>query len=138
MNKEEILIKINKQSQNTLMQTLGIVFTEIGEDYLKATMPVESRVHQPFGLLHGGANVALAESLGSCLSNILLWGTGQVAVGTQINANHLKAKKEGIVTGTAKIIKKGKTLHLVEIEICDEEGQLICHTTMSNMVMTKN
>lgn len=137
MNNEQILIKINSQTENTLMKTLGIVFTEVGEGYLKAKMPVNSVVHQPFGMLHGGASVALAETLGSCLSNILLWGTEQIAVGTNINAQHLKPKKDGEVIGIAKMIKKGQKIHFVEIEIRDEEGDLICYTTMSNMILPK-
>lgn len=137
MNNEQILIKINSQTENTLMKTLGIVFTEVGEGYLKAKMPVNSVVHQPFGMLHGGASVALAETLGSCLSNILLWGTEQIAVGTNINAQHLKPKKDGEVIGVAKMIKKGQKIHFVEIEIRDEEGDLICYTTMSNMILPK-
>lgn len=137
MNNEQILIKINSQTENTLMKTLGIVFTEVGEEYLKAKMPVNSVVHQPFGMLHGGASVALAETLGSCLSNILLWGTEQIAVGTNINAQHLKPKKDGEVIGIAKMIKKGQKIHFVEIEIRDEEGDLICYTTMSNMILPK-
>lgn len=135
MKKEEILTQINAQCENTLMQTLGMVFTDVGEDFLVATMPVDAKVHQPFGLLHGGASVALAETLGSCLSNILLWGTGQVAVGININAHHLKSKKSGVVTGKASIVKKGRNLHFLEIEIRDEEKQLICSATMSNMVI---
>lgn len=138
MDSEQILAKINVSNENTLMETLGITFTEVGEDYLKATMPVNETVHQPFGLLHGGASVALAESLGSCLSNLVLWGTGKVAVGMNINANHLKSKKEGIVTGVAKMIKKGRSTHFVQIEISDEEGRLISHVTMSNMVISKD
>lgn len=137
MNNEQILIKINSQTENTLMKTLGIVFTEVGEGYLKAKMPVNSVVHQPFGMLHGGASVALAETLGSCLSNILLWGTEQIAVGTNINAQHLKPKKDGEVIGIAKMIKKGQKIHFVEIEIRDEEGDLVCYTTMSNMILPK-
>jgi 1,4-dihydroxy-2-naphthoyl-CoA hydrolase len=119
------------------METLGIVFTELGDDYLVGTMPVNPRVHQPLGMLHGGASIAFAESLGSCLSNILVAQEGKAAVGTSINSNHLKSKTEGVVTGTAKIIRKGQTLHFLEIEIRDENGSLICHCTMSNMVINR-
>jgi 1,4-dihydroxy-2-naphthoyl-CoA hydrolase len=100
-------------------------------------MPVNPRVHQPLGMLHGGASIAFAESLGSCLSNILVAQEGKAAVGTSINSNHLKSKTEGVVTGTAKIIRKGQTLHFLEIEIRDENGSLICHCTMSNMVINR-
>ena len=137
MTKTEKLALLNKWNKKTLMETLGIVFTEIGDDFLVGTMPVSSRVHQPLGMLHGGASIAFAESLGSCLSNILVAQEGKAAVGTSINSNHLKSKTEGLVTGTAKIIRKGQTLHFLEIEIRDENGSLICHCTMSNMVINR-
>lgn len=132
---KKIIEQLNAQSQNTLMETLGIVFTDFDGEKLTATMSVDAKVHQPFGLLHGGASVALAETLGSCLSNILVQSEGKIAVGTSINANHLKSKKSGVVEGSARIIKKGKTLHLVEIEVRDEEQNLICHATMNNMII---
>jgi 1,4-dihydroxy-2-naphthoyl-CoA hydrolase len=137
MTNTEKLAQLNQWNKNTLMETLGIVFTELGDDYLVGTMPVNPRVHQPLGMLHGGASIAFAESLGSCLSNILVAQEGKAAVGTSINSNHLKSKTEGVVTGTAKIIRKGQTLHFLEIEIRDENGSLICHCTMSNMVINR-
>ena len=137
MTNSEKLALLNQWNKNTMMETLGIVFTKLGDDYLVGTMPVNSRVHQPLGMLHGGASIAFAESLGSCLSNILVAEEGKAAVGTNINSNHLKSKTEGIVTGTAKIIRKGQTLHFLEIEIRDENGSLICHSTMSNMVINR-
>ena len=137
MTNTEKLAQLNQWNKNTLMETLGIVFTELGDDYLVGTMPVNPRVHQPLGMLHGGASIAFAESLGSCLSNILVTQEGKAAVGTSINSNHLKSKTEGEVTGTAKIIRKGQTLHFLEIEIRDENGSLICHCTMSNMVINR-
>ena len=136
MNQEKLAL-LNQCNKNTLMETLEIVFTELGEDYLVGTMPVNSRVHQPLGMLHGGANIAFAESLGSCLSNVLVIPDGKAAVGTSINSNHLKSKTDGIVTGTAKIIRKGQTLHFLEIEITDENGSLLCHCTMTNMVINR-
>lgn len=134
---KNIIEQLNAQSKDTLMESLGIVFIDFDGEKLTATMPVNAKVHQPFGLLHGGASVALAETLGSCLSNILVQSEGKIAVGTSINANHLKSKKSGVVVGTAKVVKKGKTLHLVEIEIHDEEQSLICHTTMNNMIIDR-
>ena len=136
MNQEKLAL-LNQWNKNTLMETLEIVFTELGDDYLVGTMPVNSRVHQPLGMLHGGANIAFAESLGSCLSNVLVIPDGKAAVGTSINSNHLKSKTDGIVTGTAKIIRKGQTLHFLEIEIRDENGSLLCHCTMTNMVINR-
>lgn len=136
MNQEKLAL-LNQWNKNTLMETLEIVFTELGDDYLVGTMPVNSRVHQPLGMLHGGANIAFAESLGSCLSNVLIIPDSKAAVGTSINSNHLKSKTDGIVTGTAKIIRKGQTLHFLEIEITDENGSLLCHCTMTNMVINR-
>lgn len=136
MNQEKLAL-LNQWNKNTLMETLEIVFTELGDDYLVGTMPVNSRVHQPLGMLHGGANIAFAESLGSCLSNVLVIPEGKAAVGTSINSNHLKSKTDGVVTGTAKIIRKGQTLHFLEIEITDENGSLLCHCTMTNMVINR-
>ena len=136
MNQEKLAL-LNQWNKNTLMETLEIVFTELGDDYLVGNMPVNSRVHQPLGMLHGGANIAFAESLGSCLSNVLVIPDGKAAVGTSINSNHLKSKTDGIVTGTAKIIRKGQTLHFLEIEITDENGSLLCHCTMTNMVINR-
>lgn len=136
MNQEKLGL-LNQWNKNTLMETLEIVFTELGDDYLVGTMPVNSRVHQPLGMLHGGANIAFAESLGSCLSNVLVIPEGKAAVGTSINSNHLKSKTDGVVTGTAKIIRKGQTLHFLEIEITDENGSLLCHCTMTNMVINR-
>lgn len=137
MTNNEKLILLNSWNKNTMMETLEIVFTDLGDDYLVGTMPVNSRVHQPLGMLHGGASIAFAESLGSCLSNILVMENGKAAVGTNINSNHLKSKTEGLVTGTARIIRKGQTLHFLEIEIKDERGSLICHSTMTNMVINR-
>ena len=136
MDKEEQLKSLQALCSNTLVDTLDITFTDISETHLTGTMPVTPKVHQPLGMLHGGASIALAESLGSCLSNMVV-DKDHAAVGTNINANHLKSKRDGIVTGTAKLIRKGKTLHFSEIEIRDEKGDLICHCTMTNMIINK-
>lgn len=133
--KQDILYKLNNTERKTLAHTLGIVFTDVTEDSLTATMPVNETVHQPFGILHGGASVALAETLGSCLSFVHLDDNQYTAVGTNINSNHLRAKKDGLVTGTATFIRKGRTLHISQIEIRDEEGKLINHTTMTNNII---
>lgn len=133
--KQDILYKLNNTERKTLAHTLGIVFTDVTEDSLTATMPVNETVHQPFGILHGGASVALAETLGSCLSFVHLDDSQYTAVGTNINSNHLRAKKDGMVIGTATFIRKGRTLHISQIEIRDEEGKLINHTTMTNNII---
>ena len=133
--KKEILEKMNFAGKNTLVETLNIVYTDVSDDSLTATMPVNSRVHQPYGILHGGASCVLAETLGSCLSLIHLDLSKFVPVGTNLNTNHLRAKRDGIVTGTATFIRKGNTMHVSQIEIRDEKGNLINHTTMTNNIV---
>ena len=137
MNFKEVLHQLNKFSVNTLMETLGIVYTEAGEGYLVATMPVNAKVHQPMGLLHGGATVALAESVGSAASFMFIDRDKYTAKGIEISANHLRSKKEGIVTATASIIHKGRTTHLWQIEIRDEDENLISICKITNMILPK-
>lgn len=136
-DKEKIIKMCNDFSKNTLMETLEIEFVDAGEDYLTATMPVNSRIHQPMGLLHGGASVALAESVGSAASMLYVNPELSEVRGIEISANHLKAKREGIVTGTARIIHKGRSIHLWEIKITDENGALISLCKLTNMVLPK-
>jgi 1,4-dihydroxy-2-naphthoyl-CoA hydrolase len=137
--KEEILAFINNWGDVTLAKTLEIKFIDIDleNETLTATMPVLPRTHQPFGIMHGGASCVLAETLGSSLSNIFIDGEKYYGVGTNINSNHLKSKKDGIVTATARFIRKGKTMHVSEIEIRDEKGVLINHTTMTNNIINR-
>ena len=137
--REEILYFLNNWGTETLAKTIEIVFTDVDQENqtLSATMPVQPKVHQPFGILHGGASCVLAETLGSCLSNIFIDNDKYYGVGTNINSNHLKSKKEGLVTGTARFIRKGKTMHVSEIEIRDEKGDRINHTTMTNNILVK-
>ncbi len=135
--KDEILAICKKFTKNTLMETLEIVYIDAGEDFLKAQMPVNSRVHQPMGLLHGGASVALAESVGSAAS-MLFTDTSKFEIrGIEISANHLKSKKEGMIYATAKIIHKGRTLHLWEIRITDENDALVSLCKLTNIVLPK-
>ena len=134
-DKEKILSMCNLFSKNTLMETLEIEFIDAGEDFLVAKMPVNPRIHQPMGLLHGGATVALAESVGSAASMLFINPEDSEIRGIEISANHLRSKKEGIVFGTAKIIHKGRSLHLWEIKITDEEGKLISLCKLTNMVL---
>lgn len=136
-DKDKILQYCNKISKNTLMQTLNIEFIDAGEDYLVATMPVNPSVHQPMGLLHGGASVALAESVGSAASMLFVNSELSEVRGIEISANHLKAKREGIVTATARILHKGRSIHLWEIRITDENGALISLCKLTNMVIPK-
>jgi 1,4-dihydroxy-2-naphthoyl-CoA hydrolase len=136
-DKEKILQYCNHVSKNTLMQTLNIEYTDAGEDFLVATMPVNPSVHQPMGLLHGGASVALAESVGSAASMLYVNSEVSEIRGIEISANHLKAKRDGIVTATAKIVHKGRSIHLWEIRITDENNNLISLCKLTNMVLPK-
>ena len=136
-DKEKILQYCNHVSKNTLMQTLNIEYTDAGEDFLVATMPVNPSVHQPMGLLHGGASVALAESVGSAASMLYVNSELSEVRGIEISANHLKAKRDGIVTATAKILHKGRSIHLWEIRITDENNNLISLCKLTNMVLPK-
>lgn len=136
-DKDKILAMCNTMCKNTLMETLKIEFTDAGEDFLVATMPVNSSVHQPMGLLHGGASVALAESVGSAASMLFVNPALSEIRGIEISANHLKAKREGIVTGTARIVHKGRSIHLWEIRITDENNTLISLCKLTNMVLPK-
>jgi 1,4-dihydroxy-2-naphthoyl-CoA hydrolase len=136
-DKEKILQYCNQISKNTLMQTLNIKYVDAGPDFLVATMPVNPSVHQPMGLLHGGASVALAESVGSAASLIMVNTDHSEVRGIEISANHLKAKRDGIVTATAKIIHKGRSIHLWEIRITDEKDSLISLCKLTTMVMPK-
>lgn len=133
----EILHQLNNWGGETLGKTLDIIFTEVSAETLTATMPVTPKVHQPYGILHGGASCVLAETLGSCLSVIHVDIEKFAPVGTNINSNHLRSKKDGMVTGTAKFVRKGKTMHVSEIEIRDEKGELINHTTMTNNIIPR-
>lgn len=137
MDKNDILEKCNAISKNTLMSTLNIEYVDVGEDYLVAKMPVNSRVHQPMGLLHGGASVALAESVGSAASMLFVDLQEYEVGGIEISANHLKSKREGTVFATARMIHKGNKLHLWEIKITDEDNQLISLCKLTNMILPK-
>ncbi len=117
---------IRRWQKDTLDQTLGIEITEIGDDFVRGTMPVDARTRQPFGLLHGGASVALAETLGSTAANLCLEPGTAVAVGLDINANHIRAVTSGHVTGTARPLHVGRTTQVWEIRIEDEAHRLTC------------
>ncbi len=113
---------------------LGIVFTEVGEDYLCATMPVDQRTLQPFGLLHGGASVALAETLGSVGAGLVV-GTGKACVGLDINANHTRGMRDGTVTGRALPKHLGRSTHVWQIDITDEQGRLVCTSRLTMAIL---
>jgi uncharacterized protein (TIGR00369 family) len=136
-DKERILNYCNEVSKNTLMETLNIKYVDAGEGFLVATMPVNSSVHQPMGLLHGGATVALAESVGSAASFLFVNTDISEVRGIEIAANHVKSKRNGIVTATARIVHQGKSIHLWEIKITDENDNLISVCKLTNMVLPK-
>ena len=136
-DKEKVLKLCNDWSKNTLMQTLEIEYIDAGEDFLTAKMPVNPRVHQPAGLLHGGAPAALAESVGSAASIIFINSEKQEVRGIELSANHLRAKREGEIFATARIIHQGRSIHLWEIKITDEEGKLISLCKLTNMILPR-
>jgi 1,4-dihydroxy-2-naphthoyl-CoA hydrolase len=129
--------QLNQLSTNTLVSHLGIEFTEIGADYLTAKMPVDHRTHQPFGLLHGGASVALAETLGSVAAHCFIDSQVQYCVGLEINANHIKGVKSGFVFGTTKAIHIGKKTQVWEIKIVNEQNELVCISRITMAVIDK-
>ncbi len=137
MDVKEKLELLNSSIPNTLMETLDIRYVDVGEDYLVATMPVNSKVHQPLGLLHGGASVALAESVGSTASHFLIDRENYEIRGLEISANHLKSVRSGMLTATARIIHRGRTTHLWEIRIEDEKGNLVSLCKLTNIVLPK-
>ncbi|GAB4500251.1 MAG: hotdog fold thioesterase [Saprospiraceae bacterium] len=130
---------LNILNANTMAEVLGIVFTEIGDDYLVATMPVNSKTVQPFRILHGGANVALAETLGSVASTLCLDDlSSQTSVGLEINANHLKSVREGgFVTGVCRPVRVGRQVHVWQIEIRDEKGELSCISRLTVAIVAR-
>ncbi|MFD2568055.1 PaaI family thioesterase [Pseudotenacibaculum haliotis] len=137
MDKEQILKGMNERSENTLMETLDIEYVDLGKDYLTAKMPVGSKVHQPFGQLHGGATAALAETVASTASYFFLEDKNQLVNGIELTINHVKSKREGEVFATARNIHKGRTTQLWEVEIVDEEGNLISICKMTSIVLEK-
>lgn len=126
------------QRKGTIMENLGIEYLEIGDDFIKARMPVDHRTHQPMGLLHGGAHVVLAESLGSMAANLCLDYTKEYALGLDINSNHLRAVRDGYVIGIAKPIHIGSKTHVWEIKIYDEKDNLLNISRLTMMVMKHN
>ncbi|MFD1015096.1 hotdog fold thioesterase [Winogradskyella rapida] len=138
MTKEDVLAKANAASKNTLMETLDIVMVDYGEDFLVARMPVTSRVHQPDGVLHGGATAALAESVGSFASHIFIDTENMFVRGLEITANHLKSVKDGFIYAKASFLHKGRTTQLLDIKVTDEAGQLISICRLSTISLPKN
>jgi 1,4-dihydroxy-2-naphthoyl-CoA hydrolase len=129
--------QLNLTRQKTMVSNLGIEFTEIGEDSISARMPVDSRTIQPFGILHGGASVALAETLGSLAASLTLDTSQKIPVGMEINANHLRSVTTGWVFGQARPVHLGGSTQVWEIRISDEQGRLVCISRMTLAIINR-
>ena len=137
MEKQEKLKRINDSIQNTMTSTIGIEIIDIGDDFICGKMPVDERTTQPFGLLHGGASAALAETLGSIGGGIKVYSNNETVVGIEINANHLKSIRGGWVYGKATPIRIGKKIQVWNIEITNEDDDLICVSRLTLAVIPK-
>lgn len=136
-NPEITVEQLNKMSKNTMMEHLDLEFTEIGKDFISAKMPVDHRHHQPYGLLHGGASVVIAETLGSVAAHCTFIDQKKYAVGLEINANHLKSVKSGYVFGITKPIHVGRSTQVWEIKITNEQDQLVCVSRITMAIIDK-
>lgn len=137
INKEVTLESLNAMGRGSMIEHLDIVFTEIGADYISATMPVDHRTKQPHGLLHGGASVVLAETLGSVAANCVIDTSKYYCVGLDINANHIRSVKGGQVMGTAKPVHIGKTTQVWKILISSQDHQLVCISRLTMAVLLR-
>jgi 1,4-dihydroxy-2-naphthoyl-CoA hydrolase len=129
--------ELTAMGSKSLSHHLGIIITEVGADFLRATMPVNAHTHQPFGLLHGGASVALAETLGSIGSMLCIDSEKFMAVGQEINANHIRGVASGVVTGTARPWHLGRSSHVWHIELRDESDKLVCVSRLTIAVVER-
>lgn len=136
-NSSATVADLNALSENTIAQQIGIVFTLIGDDRLEATMPVDHRTHQPMGLLHGGASVTLAETLGSVAAMLCIDMSRQFGVGLEINANHIRGVKQGLVKGVARPLHIGKKTQVWEIRISNEAEELVCISRITIAILDK-
>lgn len=137
IDKNISLAALNAMSKNTMLEHIGIEITELGDDYIVGTMPVDHRTHQHMGLLHGGASVVLIESLGS-LGSALRIDTNKFAiVGVEVNANHIRGAKAGTVTATSKLVHGGRTTQVWQTEIVNEENKLVCTGRLTVLIVTK-
>jgi 1,4-dihydroxy-2-naphthoyl-CoA hydrolase len=138
MFSSEITVELlNKMNKNTIMEQIGIEYIAITSNSIKARMPVDHRTHQPFGILHGGASVVLAESLGSVASSNLIDLSKQLCVGVEINANHIRSVQSGFVFGEVKAIHIGRRTHVWEIKITNEEDKLVCISRLTTAIIDK-
>ena len=129
------LDRLNALSADTVIERLGIVFTAVGEDWLEATMPVDARTHQPYGLLHGGASVVLAETLGSSAGNLTVDPARWMCVGVEVNANHLRGVTDGQVNGRATALHVGRSTQVWQIDIRDGQGRRVCASRLTLAVV---
>ncbi|CAN5230192.1 hotdog fold thioesterase [soil metagenome] len=136
-NPEVTIEKLNLFFRNTLVEHLGIEVLRIGEDFIEAKMPVDHRTHQPFGLLHGGASVALSETLGSVAAHCTVDDQTKYCVGLEINANHIKSVKSGFVIGTTRPIHVGGRTQVWETKITNEQGELVCVSRITMAVIDR-
>ncbi|NNE55925.1 MAG: PaaI family thioesterase [Flavobacteriales bacterium] len=133
----EQVSQAKKMAEDTLLQSLDIQISEVKSGYVEGTMPVDHRTHQPYGLLHGGATVALAETLGSVGSHFAVDSTQFGAVGVEVNCNHLKSVRSGRVTGKARMIHQGRKMHVWNVEVFNEEEELVATSRLTVMIISK-
>jgi 1,4-dihydroxy-2-naphthoyl-CoA hydrolase len=131
------LDQLNEWADNTMSTYLGMEFTEIGPDYLRMMMPVDHRTVQPYGLLHGGASAALAETVGSMASGLVIDSQKQICVGLEINANHIKGVREGYIHAIARPLHLGSTTHVWDIRITDDQHKLVCISRLTVAILPK-
>ena len=136
-NKEARLARLNASSASTLMETLGMRYTDVGEGYLEASMPVGPNVHQPMGILHGGATAALAESVGSAASALLVDLKTHYPVGLELSINHIRSVRDGEITARAELIHQGKSTHLWDIHIRNEAGHQVAWAKLSMTILPR-
>ena len=136
-NKDLQVSQLKSTMPATMGEHLGMEWAEIGPDFLSIRMPVDHRTHQPYGLLHGGASCALAETVGSVASHLVIDTEKFICVGLEINANHVRGVRSGCVTGTATPLHLGSTTHVWDIKIKDEAGQLVCVSRLTVAVLKK-
>ena len=130
------LVDLTTRARNTLVEHIGIEYTEIGDDYIKARMPVDHRTVQPARILHGGASVVLAETLGSVAAYLCIDPEQKMAVGLEINANHVRSVREGYVTGTVRALHIGNSTHIWEIHVRDDRDRLVCISRITMAVLS--
>mgnify|MGYP002007448665 CR=1 FL=1 len=135
--KDAKMTRLQDIGQNTIAESLGLEITSIEDGVVQGKLPVDARTHQPYGLLHGGASVVLAETLGSVGSHMLVESSGKGAVGIEVNANHLKGVRSGWVHGTATLTHRGGRLHVWNIDIRDDEGDLVCTSRLTVMIVPR-